>query len=391
MTAGKRRPSFLGRTAIVGVGYTPFSRRSGQSVLDLAVEACRGAILDAGLEPRAIDGVASFSVLNDSVPSQAVGTVLGLPLQSYVLDLQLGGQAPCFMVMHAAMAVDSGLADYIVAYRALNGSSGIRVGSSNFGGPAAQYRYPIGFTAYPQYMAMWARRYMIETGATEDDLAAVPIQQRQYALDNDRAILRKPLSLEEYYAAKYVAEPFRVPDCTREVDGACAVVITSLDNARQLKHPPAVIQGAAYACGPRSGLDIGDGLLWQDYSRNYTSYLADPLWASAGLGPKDVGFAEIYDCFSSTVLIGLEGLGLVGRGEAGPFVRSGATGLNGELPVNTNGGLLAEGYLHGMNTLAEAALQIQGRGGTRQVRRNDACVVTSGGMMDGSALVLTRD
>jgi len=238
---------------------------------------------------------------------------------------------------------------------------------------------------------MWVRRYMNETGATEDDHGAVPIQQRQYAVDNERAILRSPLSLDEYYAAKYVAEPFRVPDCTREVDGACAVVITSLENARQLKHSPVVIQGAAYACGPRSGLDIGDGLLWQDYSRNYTSYLADALWASSGLGPREVGFAEIYDCFSSTVLIGLEGLGLVVRGEAGSFVRSGATGRHGELPVNTNGGLLCEGYLHGMNTVTEAALQIQGRGGARQVSRHDACVVTSGGMMDGSALVLSRD
>jgi acetyl-CoA acetyltransferase len=389
--AARKRPAFLGRTAIAGVGYTPFTRRSEKSVLDLAAEACRNAIADAGLDPRAVDGVASFSVLSDSVPSQSVGTVLGLPTQTYVLDLQLGGQAPSFMITHAAMAVDCGLANYVVAYRALNGSSGIRVGSSQFGGPAAQYRYPIGFTAYPQYMAMWARRYMIETGATEDDLAAVPMQQRQYAAANDRAILRTPLTLEQYYATKYVAEPFRVPDCTREVDGACAVLVTSLDNARRLRQPPAVIQGAAYACGPRSGLDIGDGLLWPDYSRNYTSFLADDLWASAALRPADVTFAEIYDCFSSTVLLGLEGLGLVDRGQAGSFVRSGATARGGQLPVNTNGGLLCEGYLHGMNTLAEAVLQIQGRAGARQVPRNDACVVTSGGMMDGSALVLTRE
>jgi acetyl-CoA acetyltransferase len=387
----RKRPTFLGRTAVVGVGYTPFTRRSGKSVLALAAEACRNAIADAGLEPKAIDGVASYSVLNDSVPSQSVATVLGLPTQRYVLDLQLGGQAPSFMLMQAAMAVESGVAEYVVAYRALNGLSGIRVGSSQFAGPAAQYRYPIGFTAYPQYMAMWARRYMIETGATEDDLAAVPIQQRKYAALNDRAMVRAPLTLEQYHVSDYVAEPFRVPDCTREVDGACAVVVTSLENARALNHPPAVIQGAAYACGHRSGLDIGDGLLWEDYSRNYTSFLADDLWTSAQLAPSDATFAEIYDCFSSTVLIGLEGLGLVPRGEAGPFVRSGATALDGRLPVNTNGGLLCEGYLHGMNTVAEAILQIQGRGGTRQVDHNDVCVVTSGGMMDGSALVLTGD
>ena len=142
--------------------------------------------------------------------------------------------------------------------------------------------------------------------------------------------------------------------------------------------------------GNRSGLDIGDALLWKDYSRNYTSLLADALWDSAGMGPDEIDFAELYDCFSSTVLFGLEGLGFVGRGEAGAFVRSGSTALGGRLPTNTSGGLLCEGYLHGMNTVAEAALQIQGRSGERQVPHANSGVVTSGGMMDGSALVLTR-
>lgn len=375
----------------MGVGYTPFSRKSGMSVLALAADACRNAIADAGLEPAAIDGVASFSLNNDSVASQAVATVLGLPTVGYVLDLNLGGQAPGFMVMHAAMAVNAGLADYVVAYRALNGRSGARVGSSRYAGPGGQYRYPIGFTAYPQYMAVWARRYMIETGATEDDLAAVPIAQRRYAALNDRAIVRAPLTIDEYKASPFVAEPFRIPDCTSEVDGACAVVVTSIENARALPRVPAVIRGAAYACGSRSGLDIGDAMLWADLSRNYTSLLADDLWRSAEMRPDEVDFAEIYDCFSSTVLINLEGLGLIGRGEAGAFIRSGATALEGRLPTNTSGGLLSEGYLHGMNTLTEAVLQIQGRGGARQVRRNGSCVVTSGGMMDGSALVLARE
>src|ERR1017187_4607869 len=139
MKAERQQHSFLGRTAVAGVGFTELSRDSGRSVLALAAEACRKAIEDAGLQRADVDGVVSFSVLNDSVPSQAVATVLGLPQLTYVLDMNLGGQAPCFMVMQAAMAVDAGLADAIVIFRALNGRSGVRVGSTQFHGPAGQY------------------------------------------------------------------------------------------------------------------------------------------------------------------------------------------------------------------------------------------------------------
>ena len=220
---------------------------------------------------------------------------------------------------------------------------------------------------------------MIETGATEEDLGAVAIAQRSYAVANERAVIRTPLTHQQYLDAPYVADPFRTPDCTTEVDGACAVVVTSLERARSLRQEPAVIAGAAYALGKRSGLDIGDALLWEDYSRNYTSLLADDLWRSAGLGPDGINVAQIYDCFSSTVLFGLEGLGFVGRGEAGAFVRDGNTSLTGRLPTNTGGGLLCEGYLHGMNTVAEAVLQIQGRSGERQAPTADSVRCHVGG------------
>ena len=167
--------------------------------------------------------------------------------------------------------------------------------------------------------------------------------------------------------------------------------MTSLEQARDLRHPPAVIASSAYRAGPRSGLDIGDHLLWDDYSRNYTSLLRDELFDRAGVGPSDVQLAEIYDCFTSTTLVGLEGLGLCERGTSGAFVREGNTRLDGSLPTNTNGGLLSEGYIHGMNTVAEAVLQVQGRGGANQVPRHEVCAVTSGAMMDGSALILTAD
>jgi acetyl-CoA acetyltransferase len=199
------------------------------------------------------------------------------------------------------------------------------------------------------------------------------------------------LDLDTYLASPYVVDPFRVLDCTMEVDGACAVVITDLERARNLRHPPAVVAAGGYASGPRPGLDIGDHLGWDDYSRNYVGWLAPSLYERARMGIADIDFAEIYDCFTSTVLFGLEGLGVCERGDSGGFVRSGATLPGGSFPVNTHGGLLSEGYLHGMNTVAEAALQIQGRAGIRQVPRHDSCIVTSGAMMDGSGLILTAD
>jgi acetyl-CoA acetyltransferase len=382
--------SFLGNTAIAGVGYTALTRESGRSVLSLADEACRAAIADAGLERHQVDGVLTFRVLEDSVPSQAVATSLGLPEVNLLMDVNMGGQAPCYLVMQAALAVHSGMARNVVVYRALNGRSGAKVGTAPIPGAATGFRYPIGFSAYPQFIAMWARRFMIQTGATSDDLAAVAIAQRGHAARNERAVRRSALDMDGYLASPMIVDPFRAVDCTVEVDGACAVVVTSLDEARDLARPPVAIVGAAYAAGTRSGLDMGDAMLWPDASYNYTSLLAADLWGSAGLGPGDVDMAQIYDCFTSSVLMSTEGLGLAARGGAGELIRSGATAPGGRLPMNTNGGLLCEGYLHGMNTVAEAVAQLQGTAGDHTVAGAETCVVTSGALTDGSALVLAR-
>jgi acetyl-CoA acetyltransferase len=377
--------------AIVGVGYTEFFKKSGRSELDLAREACLVALEDAGLQPAAVDGIASYMLLQDSVPTQAVATVLGIEELRFSLDLNMGGQAPCHLVTQAAAAITTGQASVVLIYRAMNGRSGRRVGRMEFGGGGGQYRYPIRYSTYMMYVAMWASRFLYESGQGEEDLAAVAIAQRTHAQDNMRAMRKEPLTVHDYIASPYVVEPFRVADCASEVDGACAIVLTSLPRARDLRHPPAVIAAGGYRAGYMPGLDIGDHLAWPDYSRNYTTWLARDIYARADISPSDIDFAEIYDCFTSTVLMGLEGLGLCGRGESGAFVRNGGTTINGALPTNTNGGLLSEGYLHGMNTVAEGVLQLQGRRGAHQVARHGCCIVTSGALMDGSALILMAD
>ena len=178
MARPTQRPAFLGNTAIAGVGYTQLTKASGRSVLDLATEACARAIEDAGLTPAEVDGVASFRFLEDSVPAQAVATALGMPGSNWLLDINLGGQAPCYLVTQAAMAVHLGLARHVVVYRALNGRSGARVGTNRAPGPATDFRYPVGLTAYVHYISLWARRFLIETGQTEADLASVAVAQR---------------------------------------------------------------------------------------------------------------------------------------------------------------------------------------------------------------------
>jgi acetyl-CoA acetyltransferase len=385
------RAGFLGSTAVAGVGYTELSKRSQQTVLNLAARACRAALDDAGLPAADVDGIVSFSLFGDSVPVQSVASALGGLELSYAIDLNLGGQAPCYAVALAAMAIAGGVAKNVLVYRALNGRSGVRIGSQPFSSSTAQYRYPVGLTAFPQLIAMWARRFMIETGVTHEHLGAVAVAQRRYAESNHRAIRRTPLTMSEYMESPYIVEPFRSHDCTSEVDGACALLVTSRARARQLARPPVVLQGAAWITPSGAGLDMGDFFSWADWSRNCHSHLAERLWESSRMTPADMDFAEIYDCFSSVVLLGLEGLGIVGRGEAGEFVLGGETSLGGSLPVNTNGGLLCEGYLHGMNTVAEAVMQIQGRSGTRQVKNATRCVVTSAALQDGSALVLSAD
>ncbi|MFD1246805.1 lipid-transfer protein [Nocardioides ginsengisoli] len=369
---------------------TELTRRSGRSVLSLAREAALTACAAAGLSPDQVDGVVQFSMYDDSVPAEALGAAIGARDLTYVMDFAQGGQSAAHMVAHAAMAVACGFAESIVVFRAMNGRSGVRIGQHSAVGGGTEFRYPIGFLAYPQVAALWARRYMIETGASELDFAAIAIAERRWAQQNPRAILREPLTEESYLASRWVAEPFRLPDCTTEVDGAAAVLVTSVERARDLRLTPAVIASAAWATHGFD-LDMGSSLRYDDYLRNYAAHLADPLWRRAGVGPDDVDYAEVYDCFTGALALNMEGLGLCEPGGAGRFAREGHTSPGGRLPTNTHGGLLSEGYVHGMNTVTEAVWQMQGLAGERQVSKNDVAVVSSGAYLSGSAIVLTKD
>lgn len=383
------------KAAIVGVGYTKYSANSGRSVLSLATEACQRAMGDAGLSSQDVDGILEFSI-DDSVPSEAVATALALPELNYAIDWRAGGFSPSALVATAAMAIDCGMAKSVLVYRAMNGRSGFRLGGSgkitdvisSSGG--AQYRMPYGWLTFGEGMAMYCRRHMEKYGTKPEHLAAIAISQRANAILNERACQRKPMTLDDYMSARMIVEPFRLFDMCLETDGGCALLLTSADRAKNCRKKPIYIKASAYFAKTATGDPMyAESYLWDDLTQNYTTFLAPKLYKEAGLGPNDIDVAEIYDCFTHTVLMGLEGLGFCPKGEGGPFAASGAIGLHGSIPVNTHGGMLSEAYIHGVNVIVEAVEQLRGEGGARQVPKAEVAIVTSGATTMGSGLILT--
>jgi acetyl-CoA acetyltransferase len=375
--------------AITGIGWTQFSKNSGRTVRSLASEACLKAVADAGLKVSDIDGFVSFN-FNDSVPAIAVATEMGVPQANYAVDFLSGGNAANLITLTATAAIEAGLAKNVLCYRAMNGRSGFRLGGGRdmAAHGITQWTAPFGWITYPQAMAMWCRRHMIEYGTTAEQLGEIAVQFRKNAGLNERAMQRAPITMDDYMNSRMIVEPFRMLDICLETDGACAVLITSKDRAKDMKQKPVYITGGAYGGGPNQGEDWFDAVRWPDHSHNYAKYIADDLWKSAGLGPKDVDVAQIYDCFTYSILMQLEGLGFCKEGEGGPFIQGGRIALDGELPMNTAGGLLSEGYIHGLNHVIEAVQQLRGQAGARQVKDAEVCLTTAGAMTCGSAMIL---
>ena len=381
--------SLRDKYAIAGIGWTEFSKNSGRTVRSLASEACLKATHDAGLTVKDIDGFVSFN-FNDSVPAIAVATEIGVPAAGYAVDFLGGGNAANLIILTAVAAIEAGLAKNVLCYRAMNGRSGFRLGGGRelAAHGITQYTAPFGWITYPQAMAMWCRRHIIEYGTTSEQLGEVAVTFRQNASINPRAMQRTPITMDDYMASKMIVEPFRMLDICLETDGACAVLVTKAERAADMRHKPIRIMGGAYGGGPDQGEDLFDAIRWPDHSHNYAKYIADDLWKSAGVGPKDVDVAEIYDCFTYSILMQLEGLGFCKEGEGGPFVQDGRIAKGGALPLNTHGGLLSEGYIHGLNHVIEAVQQLRGDAGPRQVPEAEICLTTAGAMTCGSALVL---
>ena len=237
------------------------------------------------------------------------------------------------------------------------------------------------------WLSMWMRRYIYEYDVPRETFGTIAVTCRKHASMNERAVAREPITMEDYLSARWIAEPFSLYDCDFPVDGVAAVVLTTGDRAKDLPHKPVRIVCGAHGLGPTPSWEQ-----WDDMTTFAGTYVAQRLWPRAeGLTVRDVDVVELYDGFTFLTVQWLEALGFCGRGEAKDFVRPGRLELGGELPLNTNGGQLSEGRVHGMGLVAEAALQLMGRCGPRQVPNAKVAVVSNGGGPSGAAMVLTAD
>ncbi|WP_381567489.1 lipid-transfer protein [Streptomyces eurythermus] len=377
-----------GRAAIAGIGATGFSKDSGRSELRLAVEAVRAALDDAGLRPADVDGLVTFTM--DTSPEITVAQACGMGELSFFSRVHYGGGAACATVQQAALAVAAGLAEVVVCYRAFNERSGRRFGAGvrhrepSAEGAALGWTLPFGLLTPASWVAMAARRYLHAHGLTPEAFGQVAVVDRAYAATNPAAYFHgRPITLADHAASRWIAEPLRLLDCCQETDGGQAVVVTSLERARDLPHPPAVIAAAAQGAGR------AQEQMTSFYRDDLTGLpemnaVARQLWRTSDLGPDDIDVAILYDHFTPFVLMQLEEFGFCGRGRAADFV------AERRLPLNTHGGQLGEAYLHGMNGIAEAVRQLRGTA-VNQVPGAARTLVTAGTGVPTSGLVLTSD
>jgi acetyl-CoA acetyltransferase len=349
--------------AIVGIGQTEFSKDSGRSELQLAVEAVHAAMVDAGLKPGDVDGMVTF--YEDTNNEIEIARSIGIPELRWTARTPWGGSNSAATVEVATAAVESGMAKAVVIYRAFNERSGRRFGQPPEGRPAIPSSMspymPFGLDTPAKMYSLWFQRYMNQYGVTNEDLGRYTVIARQHAATNPAAwFYRRPITLEDHQASRWIVEPIlRKLDCCQESDGGVALVVTTMDRAKDLAQVPVRVAAAS-----QSHLLDGD-VLFNYYHDDIADFpearsLAARLWETSGVGPADIDAAMIYENFSPVVFLQLEAFGFCGRGEAKDFIADGRIGLTGSLPVNTHGGLLGEAYIHGVNNLLEGVRQVRG-------------------------------
>lgn len=381
------------KTAIIGLGATEFSQNCGRSELRMALEAILDAVKDAGIKVSDIDGMVNYSM--DTAEQIEVVRQLGIPNLSFFSKAPYGGGGSCATIAHAVAAIESGMANTVVCYRSIRDASGpvtygdfepTRVSQDVYMG----MNHPYGLLTPVSWVAMFAQRYNHKYGIKDGQLAHVALVNRENANRNPKAIFHgRSLSLDEYMNSPINVEPLRRHDCCLSTDGAVAIIVTRADLAKDLRHKPAYISGAI------QGMST-NGEVMTSYAREDITVLHEveaygkKLFEMAGITPKEIDVAQFYDAFSPLVPMQLEALGFVGKGEGVDYIEGGhRIRPYGELPINTSGGLMSEGYLHGMNLIAEGVRQVRGTS-TTQINDIEYSLVTGGLGVPSSGLILRR-
>jgi acetyl-CoA acetyltransferase len=391
---------------ISGIGQSDVGRRLGRAALDLTVDACLAALDDAGLTRDDVDGLATYPGNMDTPPGfSGVGVVelqdaLRLDLDWFAGGLESPGQLGS--VINACLAVAGGLATHVLCFRTVweataqgdKGRAAVMPGIGGGGrggafrvGGFMQWTLPYGAPSAANWIAMMAQRHFHEFGTTREQLAQIALNGRRNAARNPRAIYRDPMSLDDYLGVRMISSPLCLYDCDVPVDGSTAVVVSRADAVAGLRRSPLRVEAVGSAIHGRPSWDQ-----WDDLTTMALRDAAAMLWSRTDLRPADVDVAELYDGFSFITLCWLEALGFCDKGEGGAFLEGGGrVALDGEIPLNTGGGQLSAGRLHGYGLLHEACLQLWGEGGDRQVPGDpEVAVAAAGGGPLGGCLLLTR-
>lgn len=381
-------------TCISGIGQSPIRRKPNEFPFELALQACEAAITDAGLKPSDIDGVSSW-------PDTPVGTGTGSGAAS-IADVvaSLGLKVNWFSAgsmaaqlspfMNAVAAISAGYATHVLCWRAM-GERSSRLHGSGATNPAIKpqgymaYMLPYRATSAATWCAIHASAHMHKHGITKEQMAAIPINQRKNAALNEKAIYREPLSLDDYLSSRIICTPLNILDCDVPCDGTTAFVVSRLDTAPDLQHRPILID----AIGAGTGDRLDTWLSRSDFPHMAMHDAARQMWSRTDLKPSDVDTAHLYDGFTFLAMLWLEAMGFCGEGESGEFIANGERiSLTGDLPLNTNGGQLSEGRMHGFGHVYEACLQLRGVAGARQVADVNVSAVGNGGGSLGGAMLL---
>ncbi len=376
------------RTAIVGIGQTPFAKRLEASELELACQAITAALADAGIAASEVDALSSYTMeTNDEVQ---VAKSVGFGDITFFSQIGFGGGGGCATIGHLAMAIATGQATVGVAWRSRKRGSGPRpwTNTAQQLPVPAQWSRPWGLLRPVDEIAMLTRRYLHEYGATRDHLCNVAVAFRRHANANPNALMyERQLTRDDYFGARWISEPLCLFDNCLETDGALAVVVTGADRAADTPHNPVYVH--AFAQGINAQHQTMTNYHSPDPLRGPAWTAAAGLWRSSDFRPSDLDVAQIYDAFSPLILLSLEGYGICARGDGGPFTEGGALEVGGRLPTNTSGGGMSEAYVHGMNLVVEGVRQLRGTS-TAQVDGAETCLVTSGEGVPTSALLLRR-